>query len=87
LFDVLGKWHRCIEIHQLNLKPFIIIEFLVEKSFKIKIFTLFKNNKCIIMYFSRKKPLLHEKGGDFIGGIHILLLVFFYLAMFHEPQT
>jgi hypothetical protein len=29
------------------------------------------------MFFSRKKPLLYEKGGDFIGEIHIILLVFF----------
>jgi hypothetical protein len=34
--------------------------------------------------FSRKKQLPYARGGDFIGGLCIIFLIFFYLVMFHE---
>jgi hypothetical protein len=34
-----------------------------------------------------KKSLPYEKGGDFIDGHCIILLVHFCLTMFHESQT
>jgi hypothetical protein len=81
-----GEWHWCIDVHQLSLKAYVILEVLVENPFKI-VFLTFFSNKCTIKCFSRKKPLLYEKGGDFTSGIHIVLLIFFHFLMFHEPQT
>jgi len=33
--------------------------------------------------FFEEKPLLYEKGEDFIGGIFIIFVIFSYLVTFH----
>ncbi len=60
-----------IDIHQLNLGPFKILELLVENPLKNVFLNLFIN-KCIVYFLFRKKPLLYEKGGDFVGGLCII---------------
>jgi hypothetical protein len=76
-----------IDIHELNLKPFINFKKLKEISFKKCVVFAFLNNKCIIIKILRKKPLPYQRGGDFIDGHSISFLIFFCLVMFHEPQT
>jgi hypothetical protein len=56
-----------IDIHQLNLGPIRILEFLVEKLFKKCVLKHLFSNKCRIMFFWGKKPLSYEKGKDFIN--------------------
>ncbi len=71
-----------IDIHQLNLGLFRILEFLVEKICFLHLF----NNKCIIMFFfGEKKYHVKEEEVLYVG--FALFLVFFYLIMFHEPQA
>jgi hypothetical protein len=55
-----------IDIHQLNLGKFRNLKFLDEISFKKCVFLHLFNNECIIIYIFRKKPLLYQRGGDFI---------------------
>ncbi len=57
-----------IDIHELNLRPFINLKNLEEISFKKCVVFSFLNNKCIIIIFLRKKPLPYQRGGDFIDG-------------------
>jgi hypothetical protein len=76
-----------IDIHQLNLGPFKILERMVENPLKNVFFLHLFINKCIICFLFKKKPLSYEKGGDFVGGLCIIIIIFFYLVMFHESQT
>jgi len=76
-----------IDIHELNLGPFRYLKFLEEISFKKCVVFSFLNNKCIIIFFKRKKPLPYQKGGNFINGHCVIFSIFFCLVMFHEPQT
>jgi len=46
-----------IDVHQLNLKPFRSLKFLVENPFKKCVFLHFLSNKCIVNSFFGKKPL------------------------------
>jgi hypothetical protein len=39
------------------------------------------------MSFFKKQPLPYGRGGYFIGGFCIIFSIFFYLVMFHDPQT
>jgi hypothetical protein len=48
---------RDIDVHQLNLKLFKNLQFLVENPFKKCVFLHFLNNKCIINSFYGKTPL------------------------------
>jgi hypothetical protein len=46
-----------IDVHQLNLKPFKSLQFLIESPFKKCVFLHFLSNKCIISFYFGKKPL------------------------------
>jgi hypothetical protein len=51
-----------IDVHQLNLRPFRSVKFLVEISFKKFVFLLFLSNKCIInVYFCEKTITLGKR--------------------------
>jgi hypothetical protein len=39
------------------------------------------------MSFSKEKTTTYEKIGDFVDGHCIIFSIFFYLVMFHGPQT
>jgi hypothetical protein len=48
---------RDIDVHQLNLRPFINLQFLAENPFKKRVFLHFLSNKCIIDSYLWEKPL------------------------------
>jgi hypothetical protein len=73
------------DIHELNIRPFRDLKVLDEISFKKCVFFTFLNKKCIIIIILRKKPLLYQRGGDFIDGHCISFSIFFCLIMFYEP--
>jgi hypothetical protein len=45
-----------IDVHQLNLKPFRSLQFLVENPFKKCVFFALLKQNCIINFFFGKKP-------------------------------
>ncbi len=63
-----------IDVHQLNLRPFQILKFLVENPFKKCVCLHFLNNKCIINSYFWEKTL--KKGEDFVGGHRIIFSLF-----------
>ncbi len=65
-----------IDIHELNLGPFKDLKFLDEISLKKNVFFAFLNNKCIIIFIFKKKPLPYQIGGDFIDEHCIIFLNF-----------
>jgi hypothetical protein len=75
-----------IDIHQLNLRPFGNLNFLVENSLKIFFFHfIFFKVKYFI--YLKKKPIPNERERDFIVGHCIIFSDFFCLLMSYEPQT
>jgi hypothetical protein len=78
-----------IDIHELNLRPFIDLNILDEFSFLKCVFFSLWNNKHTHtqIYIYREKPLPYQRGEDFIDGHRIIFSIFFCLVMFHEPQT
>jgi hypothetical protein len=50
-----------IDVHQLNLRPFRSLQFLVENPFKKCVFLHFLNNKCIINSFFWGKIITLKK--------------------------
>jgi hypothetical protein len=64
-----------IDVHQLNLRPFKILYFLVENPFKKCVFLQFLNNKCIINYYFWEKTVILRKREDFISG-HCIFFLF-----------
>ncbi len=79
---VFGEWHWYTLI-----RPRIVYNFKVYGWKSIEKKNHFLNNKCIIIKKFGKKTLWHERGGDFTSGLCINFSIFFYLVMFHEPQT
>jgi len=77
-----------IDIHQLTIRPFENLNFLVENSLKICVFSFFSIIKeKYFMYFYKKKPIPNERERDFIIGHCIIFSDFFCLIMSYEPQT
>jgi hypothetical protein len=50
-----------IDVHQLNLRPFRSLQFLVENPFEKCVILHFLSNKCIIFFNFREKNLKNEK--------------------------
>jgi hypothetical protein len=51
-----------IDVHQLNLRPFRCLQFLVENPFKKCVVLHFLSNKCTTNSYFWEKPLPYEKG-------------------------
>jgi hypothetical protein len=75
-----------IDIHQLNLKSFKSLQFLVENPFKKCVFFHFLSNKFIINFYFWKKTITFIKKKIYRWALYYFL-VFFGLVMCHEPQT
>ncbi len=65
-----------IDVHQLNLRPFRNLKFLVENPFKKCVCLHFLSNKCIINFYFWEKTITLKKGEDFIAGHRIIFSLF-----------
>ncbi len=72
------SWEYDIDIHPWNLEPFKKFKFLNEISFKKCFFLHLFSNKCAIISFLRKKPILYQRGGNFINGHCIFFSLFLF---------
>jgi hypothetical protein len=76
-----------IDIHELNLGPFINLKVLNEISLKKCGVFAFLNNKCItISSFQEKNTTISKKRKFYKWALH-LFSFFSFLVMFHELQT
>jgi hypothetical protein len=67
-----------ILIYIWNLEPFKKFKFLNEIPFKKCVFLHLFSNKCVIISFFRKKPILYQRGGNFIDGHCIFFSLFLF---------
>jgi hypothetical protein len=78
---------RDIDVHQLKLRPFRNLQFLVENSFKKCVFSHFLSNKCIINSYLWEKTITLRKKKIFYKWASYYFFIFFHLVMCYEPQT
>jgi hypothetical protein len=76
-----------IDVHQLNLRPFINLQFLVENPFKKCVYLQSLNNKCEINSYYWGKTITLRKRRKFYKQALYYFSFFLGSVMCYEPQT
>jgi hypothetical protein len=74
-----------IDVHQLDLRPFGSLQFLVKNPFKKCVFLHFLNNKCLINSYLWEKTITLRKMKRFYRWALYYFFIFLGLVMCHEP--